>query len=123
LAVVGGGGDGGGGVAVWAAAAAVGDVLGNRLKEMGDRRNELKRERDQLAKDLRNSQKRRDRLIEKARGLSDQDLMDILAQRAQANAKAAAKPKAKPKAKAKAKVVAETDVLGGEDDAEMGDDE
>ena len=49
--------------------------------------------------------------------------MDILAQRAQANAKAAAKPKAKPRAKAKAKVLAEADVLGGEDDAEMGDDE
>jgi predicted nucleic acid-binding Zn-ribbon protein len=115
-------------VAVWAAAAAAGDQLGNKLIELDDRKRDLKREREQVSKDLRNSQKRRDRLLEKARGLTDADLLDILAQRAQAKAKAAAakaKPKAKPKAKAQAKAAgAAPDAAGGgggaadEDDAE-----
>ena len=50
---------------------------------------------------VRNERKKRDRLMEKAKGLSDQEMMTVMAARAQLKAKA--KPKAKGKAKAKAK--------------------
>ena len=81
---------------VWAAAAALGDP-GAHQQELEARRKQILRERDEVRRALRNEDRKRQRLIEKAKGLSNQDLMDILA------ARAAAKAKAKPKAKAKAK--------------------
>jgi hypothetical protein len=91
--------------------------------ELDERKRELKRERDRVTKDLRNSQKRRDRLFERARGLSDEDLTDILAQRAHAKAKAKGRgKKAKAKAAAKAKAGAEGGAAAdGADDGAAGD--
>ena len=67
----------------------------------------MKAQARQAASQQRLAQKRRDRLIERARNLNDADLLEIVVSRAaaqaKAKAKAAAKPKAKPKAKAKAK--------------------
>ena len=98
-----GGGGGGGGGAVWAAAAGVGSAHADRLHQLDDRRRELKRERDGVARELRNAERRRQTLVGKASGLSDQDLLDILGERATAKAKAASKATAKGKGKAKAK--------------------
>ena len=87
--------------AMWAAAAAAGDPSSAAFVELLERRKALKRERDQLTRDLRNADKRRVRLVEKARGLSDDDLVHILAARASAKAKAGARAKPKPRAKAR----------------------
>ena len=62
----------------------------------------LKRQRDALNKRIKNEEKKRARRIERARGLSDADLLSIMASRAAAKA-AAAKARAKVKAKGKAK--------------------
>ena len=50
-----------------------------------------------------NAQLRRDRLMERARGLTDADLIQLLGARAAAKAKPKAAPNGKAKAKAKAK--------------------
>ena len=103
----------GGGLAIWAAAAAIGDPGAQKLSELASKRVELKRERDRLYAEIRKEEKRRARDIERARGLSDDVLMNILALRACAKAKAAAakakaqvQPKGKAKSKAKAKAKA-----------------
>ena len=87
-------------VGVWAAASAVGDVSGNRLAAFHSRKRDMQRERDRLNADIKNAERKRLRLIERAKGLSDEDLYLILGQRAAANAKAAARALAKAAAAA-----------------------
>lgn len=92
---------------MWAAAAAIGDAPSAQIKALEAERKRLRQERHKVALDLKNAEKKRARLIEKAKGLSDQDLLDIIALRAAGKAKAKAKAKveakAAPKADAKAK--------------------
>ena len=85
---------------VWAAAAGVVDSAQASLQQLEQRKKVLRAERDQVNKDIRNADKKRARLLEKARGLSDDDLMNIIACRVAAKSKAAAKAKAKAKAAA-----------------------
>ena len=94
------------GNAMWAAGMAIGDVRGARLAALRQRESELLAERRLLARETKNEDRKRRRLMEKARGLSFDDLHRIVDQMALAKAKAAAKPKPKPKAKGKAKAKA-----------------
>jgi hypothetical protein len=66
------------------------------------RRKALRQERQQLSKELKNAERKRARLIERARGLSDKDIMSLMGARAAkiTKAKAKAKAKAKPRADA-----------------------
>ena len=73
------------------------------MKELEDRKRALKREREQVSREMHNAQRRRDRLMERARGLTDADLIQLIGARAAAKAKPKAAPKGKAKAKAKAK--------------------
>ena len=88
---------------MWAAGIAIGDVRGNRLAALKQRENQLLIERRTLLRDCKNEERKRRRLLEKARGLSHDDLHLLVGQMAAAKAKAAAKPKSKAKAKGKAK--------------------
>ena len=92
---------------MWAAGMAIGDVRGDWLAALKQKEAELVVERRQLARDTKNLDRKRRRLIEKARGLSFDDLQLLCGHMAVAKAKAAAKPKPKPKAKGKAKAKAE----------------
>ena len=85
---------------VWAAAAGVVDSAQASLQQLEQRKKTLRAELGQVNKDIRSADKKRARLVEKARGLSDDDLMNIIACRAAAKSKAAAKAKAKAKAAA-----------------------
>ena len=79
----------------------IGDEQAQRVAALNVRRRTLQEERKSLLKELRNEERKRKRRLEKARGLSNNDLLEIAAQRvAKANAKAAAKAKAKAKAAA-----------------------
>jgi peptidoglycan hydrolase CwlO-like protein len=78
----------------------IGDPISSALKDLGDQRSRLRKQRDDLNRHIRNEEKKRARLIERARNLSNDDLLSIMGSRAVATAKA--KPKAKGKAKAKA---------------------
>ena len=95
-----------GGEAMWAAGMAIGDVSGDRLAALKQREAALVVERRQLARDAKNVDRKRRRLIEKTRGLSFDDLQLICGQMVAAKVKAAAKPKPKPKAKGTAKAKA-----------------
>ena len=92
-----------GDVGVWAAAAAIGDPAADSLADLNTRRKDLLAERRRVAKAIKNQEKQRQRIVERARGLSDDTLIAIVASRACAKVKAAAKAKAKPKAKSCAK--------------------
>ena len=91
------------GAGVWAAAVAMGDPAVDHLSALAERKRTLEAERQRLALDIRNAERKKARLVERARGLSDVGLMQIVASRAVANAKANAKATAKAKAKANAK--------------------
>lgn len=102
-AVVGAAGDG------EAAAAAVANIVGNladpvaqRVADLEERRRALVQERKAVQKDLRNEQRKKRRLLDKAKTLSDGDLLQVIATRAKAKSVAEAKAKAKAKAKAHA---------------------
>ena len=86
------------------AAAALGDdpAARQRLQQLEDQRKQLQAAKKRLAKDIANEQRKKARLMEKARGLSDADLAAIAGERALIAAKAAAKAKAKAAAKGKA---------------------
>ena len=94
-------------VGVCAAAAAIGDPAADLLADLNTRRKDLLVERRRVAKAIKNQEKQGHRIVERARGLSDDTLIAIVASRACAKVKAAAKAKAKPKAKPKAKACAE----------------
>ena len=85
---------------VWAVAAGIVDHTKVSMQQLEQRKKELMAERAQLHKDIRNADRKRARLVERARGLSDSDLVSIMANRAAAKSKAAAKAKAKAKATA-----------------------
>ena len=85
-----------GGAGVWGAAAMIGDASSSALKDLAEQRAQLRRQRDDVNRQIRNGEKKRARLIERARNLSNADLLSILGSRA------AAKAKAKPAAKRKA---------------------
>ena len=91
---------------MWAAGIAIGDVRGKRLTALKQRENELLMERCTLLRDCKSEERKRHRLMEKARGLSHDDLHLLVGQMAVAKAKAASKPNAKAKAKGKAKAKA-----------------
>ena len=89
-----------GGEGVWGAAAMIGDASSSTLKDLAEQRAQLRRQRDDVNRQIRNAEKKRARLIERARNLSNTDLLSILGSRAAAKAKA--KPAAKRKAVANA---------------------
>ena len=93
---------------MWAAAAAMGDPMADSLTALLSRKRQLQAESQRLQSEVRSAEKRRLRLVEKARGLSNEDLMAIVASLASAEAKAKAKAAANGKAKAKAKCKAKT---------------
>ena len=97
------------GAGIWAAAAAAAaEGPPDAVVRLEQRRRELRCERDATTRQLRNEERKRARLMETARRLSDEDLISIVASRAAAKAKAEAQGKAncKPKANAKAQVEA-----------------
>ena len=67
----------------------------DRAAEMVANRKRLKRGQQELTRQSRNEQRKRQRLIQKARALSETDLATIL------GARAAARAKARPKGKAR----------------------
>ncbi|MDE0839248.1 MAG: hypothetical protein OSB41_09370 [Kiritimatiellae bacterium] len=90
------------GAGVWAFAAGIGDAAAGEVTALQQRRKELRHERDVVNRDLRNAERKRQRLLERARGISDDDLLALVAARAVAKSNAKAKAKGKAKAKAKA---------------------
>ena len=76
------------------------DVSANRLSAMERRRAELFAERRQIVRSIKNENRRRRRVMVKARGLATDDLMNLITSRAQAKAKAKASGNAMPKARA-----------------------
>ena len=83
---------------VWEAAALIGDQAAERLTDLEQQRKRLHAEKEALTKDIRNTERKRLRLKDKARGLTDLDLMDIIATRAAAKAKSHTKAAAKTRA-------------------------
>ena len=81
----------------------MGAPLHDRLAELEHEQRELQAQKRRLSMDIKNEQRRKTRLLEKARGLSNEELGAIIGMRAVAEAKAKAKAKANAKAKAKAK--------------------
>ena len=72
----------------------MGDARADRVAAMEGRKRALQRERQEVAKCIKSEQKKRQRLIDKARGLTDVDLLSVVAARA-ASAKAKSDAKAK----------------------------
>ena len=60
------------------------DPLSVAIKALKDKKNELKNAKVQLAKDLRNAERKKKRLRTKARQLTDEDLVQVLMLRKQA---------------------------------------
>ena len=87
---------------LWAAVAGIGDVSRGELTRLEALRTQLTRQKRQIAIEIKNEERKRTRRIERARGLSDDDLLGIITARAAAKAKAKGNAKAKAKAKAKA---------------------
>ncbi len=71
-----------------------------RIDALDQRRRELTAQRKGVIKDMKNERRKEQRLVSKTRGISDDALLQIVANRAIAKA---ASPKAKSKAVAKAK--------------------
>jgi hypothetical protein len=84
----------------------VSDEQARRAAQLEVRRRALQEERRELNNEIRNEARKRRRRLEKARGLSNQDLLEVAASRAAA-AKAKAKANAKAKARAKSKARAD----------------
>lgn len=84
----------------------INDAASERRAALEERARELQREKKRLAQDTRNEEKRRARLMERARALPKESLLEILGQRAAAEAKAKAKAKSKGSAKGTAKASA-----------------
>ena len=91
-----------------AALAALGgaDPAADELARLRQQQIDLAAQRRATAKALAREERKRKRALDLARGLSDEDLIGIIASRASAKAKAKAKAEAKGKAKAKAKAKA-----------------
>ena len=80
-AVVGGAG---GAAVIYAAAAALGVEAHQAAADLADRRRQLQIERRQVALRMRQNDRKRQRIMLRAQGLSDDDLLEILAMRAHA---------------------------------------
>ena len=110
-----------------AAAAALGANAGggDHIDDLRARQRALAAEKKRIASDLKLEKRKRQRLMHKAKALTNAELGQVLEARAQAMAKAAAKAKAKaiPKAKAKAKAAAAPAAPGGGGDGDDDDDE
>ena len=74
------------------------DASADAVNSLEQRRAELQRERMQIKKDLRNENRKRKRLLAKARGLSVDDLLTVVTMKATAKAKAKAKAEARARA-------------------------
>ena len=72
----------------------MGDVRADHVASLEERKRALQRERQQVANCIKAAQKKRQRLLDKARGLTDADLLSVVATRA-ASVKAKAEAKAK----------------------------
>ena len=77
----------------------MGDASAGRLETLAAEQRRLLAERRRVQADIVKEGKKRKRLMEKARSLSDADLLSVIASRAQAKAQAKTKAKAKAKAK------------------------
>jgi hypothetical protein len=80
-AVVGGAG---GAAGIYAAAAALGGGARQAAADLAGRRRQLQIERRQVALQMRQNDRKRQRIMLRAQGLSDDDLLEILAMRAHA---------------------------------------
>ena len=60
------------------------DPLSNAIQALKDKKAELKKAKVQLAKDLRNAERKKKRLRQRARQLTDEDLVQVLMLRKQA---------------------------------------
>ena len=98
---------------MWAAAAGIGDASRGELTRLEALRTQLTRQKRQIAIEIKNEERKRTRRIERARGLSDDDLLGIITARAAAKAKAKGNAKAKAKAKATAKAKGNDNGVGG----------
>ena len=96
-------------------AALMGDSYGADVRQMVLDRKALQAQRAHLSREIRNAERKRQRMLVRAQGLSDADLLQLVAVRAAAKAKAAAKGKAKAKAKGKAKAKANPAASPGAD--------
>ena len=77
----------------------MGDASAGRLETLAAEQRRLLAERRRVQADIVKEGKKRKRLMEKARSLSDADLLAVMASRAQAKAQGKAKGKGKAKAK------------------------
>ena len=77
-------GGAGGAAVIYAAAAALGAGAYQAAAVLADRKRHLQAERRQVASQIRQNEKKRHRLLLRAQGLSDDDLLEILATRARA---------------------------------------
>ena len=76
-----------------------------RLIQLEERRRTLHQQRQAVQKEIKNESRKRQRLLEKAKGLSDDSLLQVIVNRA---SKAEAKAKGKAKSKSSATTVAAT---------------
>jgi hypothetical protein len=92
------GGVGGGGGDPIAAARAVLEAAGDAhigvVQSLKDQKRALQQQKTALAKAIRNEDRKRHRIIQKAKSLSTDDLLSVVAARAAAKAKAKGKAKA-----------------------------
>ena len=88
----------------------MGDVAGDRVSILEEKKRELNQRKRDVQKAIRAERKRRKRVMEKAQGLSDKELLSVIATRA---AKAKAKAPASAKAKARAKASASSGSAAG----------
>ena len=72
----------------------------SRKRKLGENIKEFKKQKDKSYRNLRLERRKEERVMEKAKGLSIDNLTKVLASRVAAEAKAEAKAKAKAKAKA-----------------------
>ena len=72
----------------------VGDSRATRVAELEQRRASLKRDQSNISREIKTENKKRQRLLEKSRGLSELDLLTIISTRAATKAKSKAKASA-----------------------------
>ena len=70
------------------------DKSAEAVAVLNQRRSELQQERRQVTKEIKNENRKRKRLLVKAKGLTQDDLVDVMIMKAQVKAKAQAKSSA-----------------------------
>ena len=76
-----------------------GSAAANRRAAIEEKRREAAKKRKELTRDLRNEDRKRQRVIQKARGLTEEDLLELLGSKARAKAKSKSAAIAKGTAK------------------------